>query len=120
MSIVLPLQNADIATAQAATLVRGNLARQVNLRNSARCQLLEAVIPVYGIAWNKAVINHLTTNRINDILALLRRSEVLQKKEYDRLSSFMLGAYATAGSFPPDMMEWRTIAERFRLYTSLG
>ena len=120
ISIVLPLKNADSATAQAAALVWNNLARQVNLRRPTRAQLLEAVIPVYGIAWNKAAINHLATNRINDIPTLLRRSEVFPKKECDRLASFMLGAYSAAGSPPPDMLERRTIAERFRPDASFG
>ena len=120
ISIVLPLKNADRATAQAPKLVWNNLARQVNLRRPIRAQMLESVIPVYGIAWDKAVINYLATNRINDIPTLMRRSEAFPKKEYDRLASFMLGAYSAAGSFPPDMMERRTIAERFRLDTSFG
>ena len=119
-TIVLPPQNADSATAQAATLVWNNLARQVSLRSSTRAQLLAAVIPVYGVAWNKAVTNHLTTNRSNDILTLLRRAELFPRKEYDLLASFMKGAFAAAGSFPPDMLEWRTIAESFRLGTSFG
>ena len=119
-TIVLPPQNADNATAQAATLVWNNLARQVNLRSSTRAQLLEAVIPLYGIAWSKAAINHLATNRINDVLSLLRRSELFQKKEYDSMTSFMKGAFAAAGSSPPDMLEWRTTAGRFRLDTSFG
>ena len=79
--IVLPPKNADRATAQAANLVWNNLARQVNLRVSTRAQQLEDVIPVYGIAWNKAVINHLATNRIKDFLTLLRRPELLPRKE---------------------------------------
>ena len=120
ISIVLPLKNADSSTAQAATLVRNNLARQLNLRNATSDHLLEAVIPAYAIAWNKAVINHLATNRSNGMLTLLRRSEVFRKKEYGRLSPFMLGAYSAAGSVPPDMLERRTVAERFRLETSFG
>ena len=118
--IDLPLKNADSATAHAATLVWNNLARQVSLRGSTRAQLLEAVIPVYGITWNKAVINHLTTNRINDILTLFRRTELFPRKEYDRMASFMKGGFAAAGSFPPDMLEWRIADERFRLDTSFG
>ena len=86
--IVLPLKNADSATSQAAALVWNNLARQVGLLGSTRAQLLEAVIPVFGIAWNKAVINRLTTNRINDILTMLRLSELFPRKEYDLLASF--------------------------------
>ena len=71
--IVLPLKNAEIATAQAATLVWNNLARQVALRNSTSAQRAQAVILVYMIAWNKAVINHLAANRLNDIRTMMRR-----------------------------------------------
>ena len=80
MLIVLPLKNADSATTQAETLVRNNMARQVALRNSASAQMRQSVIPVYVIAWNKAVINHLATNRIDDILTLLRRHPLTSQR----------------------------------------
>lgn len=72
-SIALPLKNAENATAPAATLVLGSLARQVSLRNSTKAPIPQAVLPAYGISWYKAAIHPLKTNRINDIMALLRR-----------------------------------------------
>ena len=68
-SLVLPLKNADSATAQAASLFWNNLARHLAIRDSAKTQLLQAVIAAYGSPWDKAVINHLMPNRINDIIS---------------------------------------------------
>merc|ERR1712112_344966 len=56
---------------------------------------------------------------INQLFVRLRNSP-LPRAEYDRLATFFKKAYATACSLPPDMPEWRILAERFRLEMSLG
>ena len=100
--------------------MRNNLARQVAPRNSTSAQLAHAAIPVYGVSWEKAVIRHLATNRINDILAMMRRSPSSPKKVYGRLAAFTLGDFAASGPFPPEMLERSTMAGRSRLYISTG
>ena len=120
--IVLPLKNADHATAHAATLVWNNSASQVRTRDSMMGKTLQSVGLVDGvsIAWNKASIYHLTTNRIDDIPTLMRRTPSCPTQEYNRLGCFTQGAFSADGPPPSDMLERRTVAERFRPELSFG
>ena len=78
-----------------------------------------AVRAVYGIRWNRAALTSLTTGRINYDLARLRNSE-FPEMEYERLPTFLKGAYAASSAFPADLLEWRTIAGQIRIDLSAG
>ena len=88
MNTNIPCENMDMAGAAAATLVWGNLARRINSRDAKAATRRAAAIAVYGISWNRSVITALTTNRIDDVLALLRR-----------YTPFHLGSMAAYPSF---------------------
>ena len=52
----LPRRNADPDASQAAGLVWGHLARQFADPNATAAKLARALVPVYGVTWNIAVI----------------------------------------------------------------
>ena len=56
MNIVIPDVNRDSAVGAAAVLIWNNLIRVATDRETPACRLSEAIKPVYGIAWNRAVI----------------------------------------------------------------
>ena len=113
----LPLCNVDSASSEAAGLVWGHLERQVADPDASAAKLARALVPVYGVTWNRAVITSDAvggTNEINRVLCLLRNSNLV-RSEYDRLAAFMLQSYSHSSLFPPEMSEWRELAQRHRL-----
>ena len=113
----VPLSNVDSAVAQAAALAWGHLARQVADPEASAAKLAQAIVPVYGISWNRNVITSQAvggTNEINRVLCLLRNSN-LARSEYVRLAAFMKRAYSHSSLFPPEMGEWHDVAQRYRL-----
>ena len=113
----LPRRNADSAASEAAGLVWGHLARQVADPNATATKLARALVPVYGVTWNRAVITSTAvggTTEINRVCCLLRNSN-LARSEYGRLVAFVLEAYSYSSLFPPEMSEWRELAHRHRL-----
>ena len=78
------------------------------------------MLAVYGISWNRSAITALTTNRINDVRAMLKRYTPCPAREYGRLSQFLQDRYAVSTNFPPDLCEWHRLAERLRREHSFG
>ena len=113
----LPRRNADSDASEAAGLVWGHLARHVVDPNATAAKLSRALVPVYGVTWNRAVITSTAvggTTEINRVCCLLRNSN-LARSEYGRLVAFVLEAYSYSSLFPPEMSEWRELAHRHRL-----
>ena len=97
-------------------LAWGHLARQVADPEASAANLDQAIVPVYGVSWNRTVITSQAVggaNEINRSPCLLRNSN-LARLEYDRLAAFMLQSYSHSSLFPPEMGEWREIAQRYR------
>ena len=74
MNIVIPDVNRDSAVGAAAILIWNNLIRVVSDREAPACRLAEAIKPVYGITWNRAVIKLVKREVMNDTLCKLRNS----------------------------------------------
>ena len=85
MNTSLIPEKVDTATAAAATIVWDNLARQINSKTGTPDKLKTAVLAVYGLTWNRAVLAAVSTDRICNVLALLRNSSI-PRQEYDRLA----------------------------------
>ena len=117
-SSALP-ENEDTAIAAAADVAWANLARTIGNRNLAPAEVRAAVLAVYGIRWNRAVLRALTTDRINRDHARLRNSD-FPEQEYGRLSAFLKDAYAASSAFPVELLEWRTLAAQISLDMSAG
>ena len=100
----VPLRNADVAAAEAAGLVLGHLSRPT----ATSAKLARALVPVYGVTWNRAVITSDAVGGTDDMncVCCLRRSSPLNRSEYDRSAAFLKEAYTDASLFPPYMDEW--------------
>ena len=105
----LPPHNADSAASEATGLVWGHLARQVAGPTATSVKLARALVPVYGVTWNRAVRTSDAvggTNEINRVFCLLRNPPLV-RSEYGRLVAFILEAYTYSSLFPPELSEWR-------------
>ena len=120
MTTSVPIENADTVRAAAATIIWDNLARRISARDATAAALRVAVMAVYGISWNRAVITALTTNRINDVLPLLKRYTSFPAREYTRLADFLKESYSVSADFPPELLAWRQLAQQLRLELSHG
>ena len=101
--------------AAAADLVWSRLARTIGHRAHTPAEMRVAMLAVYGIRRNRAVMRALTTNRINRDFDRLRNSDDFPLREYERLTTFLKDAYAASSSFPVELLEWRTSAGKIRL-----
>ena len=119
MKPAVPAHNADIATAAAASLIWGNVARQIDMPKMPASAMSTAIRPVYGVGWNRTIADKAATRRINDVLARIRNS-ALPAQEYRRLVAMFLEDYHSANSFPSESWAWRQTAERFRLDPTFG
>ena len=81
--------------------------------------LLTDVRPIYGIAWNRAVVNSPTTDRVNKAIARLRNS-YFPENGHLRLAAMLKGAFSSAESPPSELRGWRMKYGRFRLELTLG
>ena len=104
----------DIATAEAAKLVLGNLERTLRDTKAPRKLIQLAIIPVFGIRWDAQVIRRLTRNRLCRILCSLRNSK-LDPLTYRRVSLLWHSASETNNDFPTAWGPWRVTIERFNL-----
>ena len=114
------LENEDTAVEEASDLAWSHLPRTIGHRTHTPAEMRVAVLAVYGIRWNRAVMCALTTNRINRDLARLRNSDDFPLREYERLSTFLKDAYAASPTCPVELLEWRTLAGQIRLDISAG
>lgn len=69
----LPTENMDIASAAAAGILLESMTRVLANHLSPPGSIREAVLPLYGIVWNRAAMSRLGTPKLNSILAKLRK-----------------------------------------------
>ena len=87
MSSIPPVENLDAAEAAAARVVLGKLNLQLALRDVSARGLSQSPAPLYGVTWNRDVINLVAQDPVNNLFVRLRNS-FLPRAEYDRLSTF--------------------------------
>lgn len=119
MGTVAPAENYDLAVGAAATLIWANLERVAADPQASTRKLIQSIRPLYGIAWNRAVIIQLKTERMNPLVCKLRNS-LLPRTEYNRLATFIKESFSAVGLIPPELLEWRAVAERYRFHTAFG
>ena len=81
--------------------------------------MVAAIRPVYGVAWNRTVVDAIATDRTNRALARIRNSPP-PLKGYNCLPAMFLEAYRSDNSFPSELWAWRQTSERFRLDSTFG
>ena len=122
MATLIPAANADTASAAAAKIILADVIRTTKKEDASAAFLVKAVLPLYGVVWNRAVIAIVTadpTLSINKLLQHLRSSN-FPSNEYKRLAAFFKQAFSAAASFPAELYDWKVLAERFRLDSSFG
>ena len=75
----------ELATAKAAKLVVANLQSKINCKTTPFKELNEAIIPLFGIRWDLAVVRRVGARELRHILRCLRNSP-LSKTDYNRVS----------------------------------
>ena len=85
----------------AAKIIWGNLARFASYREVSLAAIRTAVMAVYGVSWNRAVMTAIATNRLNDVLAFAKRYTPLPEREYIRLADFFKESCQASADFPP-------------------
>ena len=73
--------------------------------SASAAALSRDVPPVYGIAWDRAVLAKLDTKRLIRAFSALRNSK-FAPAEYDPLTQFVLESYGSAGALPTEFSEW--------------
>lgn len=96
-------ENADNATAASVEVITRRPSRKIGARDSSAASLSEAVIPVYRIARNRAIMTRCDTSRLNALRARLRNTPP-PRVEYDRLATFWAGAYLPSLPFLAGMV----------------
>ena len=74
MSSILPVENIDTAAAAAGKVVLEKLNLQLGQRDITDRGLSQAPIPLYGITWNRDVIDLVAKDSINQLFVRLRNS----------------------------------------------
>ena len=106
--------NRNVAVAAAAKLVlKGVDSILADPRSSAK-SLSEAVMPIFGLRWNREVCERLGSSVINRMLYRLRNS-LLPPEAYRRTKELFSEAINLQGPIPPHWQEWLTIIEKFEL-----
>ena len=112
MRFNLLAENRDLSTGAAATLIWGNLARQISCPQTPPNSIAPDIPPVYGIVWKREATKLETAPRILDVLWKLRNPP-LPRTDYGRLSSTLKNAIAASGESPPKLLECKAPAGRF-------
>ena len=100
-------------------LIWGNVAHQIGMPNMSASAMSTSIRPVYWVVWNRAIVDNVTTERINDELSRIRNSS-LPTQEYPRLVAMFLEAYRPSKSLPEELRACGQTAERSRLDSTFG
>ena len=104
----------NLAISAAASLVVGSMNRAANDPKSTARSLAAAILPAFGISWNRDIIQSLTRDAVNQLLVKLRNSP-LPRMHYDKLAGMFETAFCRPYSLIPEWAEWKQLADAFVL-----
>ena len=104
----------NCATIAASDLVLKNVERTLRDTSTPINRIRAALVPLFGIQWNKQVICGLAANRFNDILKKLRNRGI-DTTSYDKLAALWQDAFTVSTAQPPKWKMWVPLIQRFRL-----
>ena len=110
----MDVEKSNIATISAADLLLARAERLIKSPDSSLRNLRAAILPLFGIQWNKQIICAITTNRLNSLLQMLRNRN-LDSGTYDKLANFWQDAFHISTAHPPEWLAWLPLIQRFRL-----
>lgn len=110
----MEIPHRDLATAQSARLVLSNLPKHLFCRSTPRKQLVEAIIPVFGIRWDIHVIRRVGAKRLIGI-AIAPRNSAIPTADYNRSIEIWKSGLAEESISPTSRGPWRSHIVRFNL-----
>ena len=102
------------AITAAASLVMDSINKAANDPKATARSLANALVPAFGIAWNKEIIQALPRDSPNKLLLKLRNSP-LPRWHYEKLADLFKAAHAHPYSLIPEWAEWKNLADSFML-----
>ena len=110
-------KNRNVAVTSAALIVLNETNKvALNPRTSSK-ELIRAIIPLFGIRWNKEVCQKVGGRDITNLLYRIRNSK-LSPSSYQKVSELFNTACSLVGPLPPNWAEWLNIIENFELGNS--
>ena len=103
------------ATPASASLVMGSINKAANDPEASARSLAHALVPAFGIAWNREIIQSPHRDSANKLLLEMRNSP-LPRLHYDKLADLFKAANANPYSLIPEWAEWKHLADSFLLY----
>ena len=110
----MEIPHREIATSDAAKLVRANLQRVLAATSSPKKEITNAVTPIFGIRWDAQVVRRVTADRLREILWSLRNSK-LDTANYQRVRSIWKSSHVGEHNCPSSWGDCRSIIEKFNL-----
>ena len=104
----------NLAIAAAASLVMDSMNRGANDPNATARILASAILPAFGISWNRDIIQSLTRNSVNQLMLKLRNSP-LTLMRYENLAGVFKTAFCRPYSLLPEWDERKHLAGAFLL-----
>ena len=104
----------DLAIAAAATVVMESMTNAANRHAATARSLSTAILPAFGIRWNRNVINAVTRGWIDNLLLKLRNSPT-PRLRYDKLAAMSQTAFGNPYSLNPERDEWKQLADSYVL-----
>ena len=114
----MEIPHRELATANAALLVVGNLLNKLKCTTAPSKQLPEAILLLFGMRSDIQVIRRVGASPLRRILWRLSNSK-LSKSEYNKVSQLWQEGLANKASFPVLWGDWRPLIERFNLGDAL-
>ena len=102
------------AIAAAAQLVLGKISKAAGHPQATPRSLAHAILPAFGIDWNREVIDTVKRGEINKLLTKLRNSP-LPRLHYDRLADLFKTAFLDPFSLIPEWAEWTQLSDTYLL-----
>ena len=115
----MEIKNRNIAVTSAALIVLNETNKVVANPRASSKELVRAIIPLFGIRWNKEVCQRVGGGDITKLLYRLRNSK-LPPSSYQRVSDLFNTACSLEGPLPPNWVEWLNIIEKFELDNSIS
>ena len=104
----------DLAIAAASALVMESTTKAANRPAASSRSLATAILPAFGISWNRNVTNAVARGWINNLLVKLRNSP-LPRIRYDKLAALFKTAFCKPYSLNPEWDEWKQLADAYML-----
>ena len=103
---LIPIANADLSPSYGANFLVDRLGKVLRNHLAPPLAIQDSALPLYGLTWTRAVINHVGSGSLNNLRQKLRNCS-FSRSEYDRLAAFRHQDFAIDTAYLP---EWGGMA----------